>query len=583
MRKLLLLLGVVLLCIQLTAQQRTITGKVTDDKGNPIPNASVLVKGTTSGTVSQSDGSFTLKVTKGSFLVISSLGFETSTIALSDNISVKLKIDPNALSEVVVTGVGVATSKKRLPISVETISGDKLNSTSTQNLAQALSGKIAGAQISSKEGTPGAPVNILLRGINSLRGGTKPMILVDGIEVRATDLSALDLNNVDRVEVVEGAASSTIYGAQGANGVIQVFTKKGKAGQTEINVTSSYGVSNFLNSGNLKQATTHGFKTDANNNVVDAAGNILQIKADGTLTAGVNPSGVNQGSLVWAGTNPNTDGSKAYNQNLKYYDHFKQLFASAAKTNVSINITGGGPKSDFALTVSNATEESVVKDNGTLKRTNLTANIGTELFKGFKIRSVTQIVYQRNDFNPYFTAGVSGTFFRALNASPFFDFDWKDANGDYAYALNASPVSVNGYNPNYYKEYSFGSDKTIDIIQNIQASYKVNRFLDLDFKYGLNYEKEDVNQVYKNQTQNINIISRSVAGIGGFNGKEGSIFNYAYNTSFQNALTTATLHIDLLNDLHTKIPLTTTTQIGYDYRKNIFKQWKLLCGRKYII
>ncbi len=573
MRKLLLLLGVVMLCVQLSAQQRTINGIITDDKTNPIPNATILVKGTSAGTVSNVNGTFTLKITKGDFLVISSLGFETTTLAITDNMSVKLKADPNALSEVVVTGVGVATSKKRLPISVETITGDKLTNVATQSITQALSGKVAGAQITSKEGTPGAPMNILLRGINSLRGGTGPMILVDGLEVRATDLGALDLNNVERIEVVEGAASSTIYGAQGANGVIQVFTKKGRAGQTEINVASSYGVSNFLNSGNMKQATTHGFKTDANNNVVDAAGNILQIKADGTLTAGVNPSGVNQGSLVWAGTSPTTDGSKLYNQNLKYYDHFKQLFASAARTNVSVNIAGGGNKTDFALTVSNTTEESVVKDNGTLRRANLTANIGAELFKGFKIRSITQLVYQKNDFNPYFTAGVSSTFFRALNTSPFFDFDWKDANGDYAYALNASPVSVNGYNPNYYKEYSFGSDQTIDVIQNIQASYKVNRFLDLDFKYGINYEKEDINQVYKNQTQNININSRSVTGIGGFNGKEGSIFNYAYNTTFQNALTTATLHIDLLNDLHTKIPLTTTTQVGYDYRKNVYKQY----------
>ncbi len=573
MRKLLLLLGIVLLCVQAFAQQRIITGKITDDKGNPLPNASILVKGTSSGTVSQSDGSFELKITRGTFLVISSLGFEPATVGISDNIAVKLKLDPNGLSEIVVTGVGVATSKKKLPISVETVSGDKLNATGTQNIGQALVGKLAGAQISSVEGTPGAKLNILLRGINSIRGGTAPMILVDGVEVRATDIGSLDLSNVERIEVVEGAASSTIYGAQGANGVIQVFTKKGKAGQTEINLSSSYGISNYLNSGNLHQATTHGFKTDANNNVVDASGNILQIKADGTLTAGVNPSGVTQGALVWASTNPNTDGSKVYNQNLKYYDHLGQLFGPAAKTNVNLNISGGSGKNDFAITISNATEESVIRDNGTLRRTNLTANIGTELFKGFKIRSITQLVYNRNDFNPYFTSGVSSTFFRALNTSPFFDFNWKDANGDYAYALNASPVSVNGYNPNYYKEYAFGSDKTLDVIQNIQASYKVNRFLDFDFKYGINYEKEDINQVYKNQTKNINIISRSVSGIGGFNGKEGSIYNYAYNTTFQNALTTATLHIDLLNDLHTKIPLTTTTQVGYDYRKNVFKQY----------
>ena len=104
MRKLLLLLGVVLFCVQLSAQQRIISGTITDDKGNPIPNASILVKGSNSGTVSNSDGSFTLKITKGSLLVISSLGFETMTVGIADNITAKLKIDPNGLSEVVVTG-----------------------------------------------------------------------------------------------------------------------------------------------------------------------------------------------------------------------------------------------------------------------------------------------------------------------------------------------------------------------------------------------------------------------------------------------------------------------------------------------
>jgi len=170
------------------------------------------------------------------------------------------------------------------------------------------------------------------------------MILVDGLEVRATDLGALDLNNVERVEVVEGAASSTIYGAQGANGVIQIFTKKGKAGQTNIELSSNYGVSNFLNVGNLHQAVTHGFKTDANNNVVDANGVILGIKPDGTLTAGVNSAGVTQGGLVWLSTNPSTDGSKPYNQNLKYYDHLDQLFGPAVRTSSSLSISGGAQK-----------------------------------------------------------------------------------------------------------------------------------------------------------------------------------------------------------------------------------------------
>lgn len=399
------------------------------------------------------------------------------------------------------------------------------------------------------------------------------MILVDGLEVRATDLNSLDLNNIERVEVVEGAASSTIYGAQGANGVIQIFTKRGKPGRTSIELNSSYGSSTFLNNGNLHEARTHGFLTDANNNVVDANGNVIKIKADGTYTAGVNIDGVNQGAIVWASTNKNTDGSKPYNQNLKYYDHLAQVFSAAANINNSLKISGGSERSDFAMTLSNSKQESALTKNGALNRTNFTFNLGTELFKGFKVRTSTQLIYQKNNFNPYFTAGGGTQLFSALNSSPFYDFEWKDAAGNYAYLLPAGVISVNGRNPNYYFQYSQGKDQTVDVIQNFQASYRVSRFLDLDVKYGINYEKEDINQIFYNQSQNINVISRSSSGIGGFSSNKGGIANYSYTTTFQNALSTANLHFDFQNDFHLKIPITSTTLVGYDYRKNVFKQY----------
>lgn len=573
----LLLMMCVFLAGTMYAQSTTIAGKITDDKGNPLEGASIMEKGTRNAVVASPTGIFTIKVKPGAFLVFSAIGFEEKAVKAVPMISVSLNTDIKSLSEVVVTGVGFAQSKKKLPISVETITADKLGTPPTSSISQALVGKVAGAQISSTDGTPGAKVNILLRGVNSLRGGTGPMILIDGIEVRATDLGSLDLNNVERIEVVEGAASSTIYGAQGANGVIQVFTKKGKVGITSIDFSSSYGSSKYLNIGNLHQAYTHAYKVDANNNVVDANGVILTVLADGTYTStattGVtqlNANGVKQGSLVWDYTNPNTIADKAYNANLKFYDHFAQVFKTANNFNNSISVTGGAGKTDYALTMSRSVQESDIRNNGSLTRTNFTSNIGTELFKGFKIRSVTQLVYQKNNFNPYFTAGPNALY-QVTNASPFFDFNWKDANGDYANRLNASPVSVNGANPNYYTEYSFGSDITSDVIQNLQASYKVNKFIDLDAKYGINYEKEDVNQTYKNQQTNINAITRATyigpatTPVGG-----GGIQNYFYNTTFQNALLNGTIHLDLQKDLHLKIPIVSTTLIGYDYRKNLY-------------
>lgn len=575
MRKANLLTGLaMLLCNLLLAQQTGITGKITDSKdGTPIPNATVKIRGG-GATVTNTDGIFTLPATAtGATLEITSIGYFSKIVksVQGKNLTIGLDYDPRSLSEVVVTGVGVATSKKKVGISVESITADKLPAVPSGSIDQALVGKIAGAQISSIDGTPGARTNILLRGINSLQSGTRPMIMIDGIEVRATDLNALDLSNVERVEVVEGAASATIYGAQGANGAIQIFTKKGKVGKISIDISNSYGVGTYLNTGNLHKPSTHGFKVDANNNVVDKDGVIIQVKPDGTYTAGINIDGVNQSGIVWNSTSPTTDGSIPYSQNLKYYDHFKQLFRSANTINNSISVSGGANKTDFAFTASRSYQESAIRKNGALTRYNFTSNVGTEVFKGFKLRSITQTIYQKNNFNPYY-AGGSDAIYQMLNSSPFFDLDWKDANGDYAYRLNASPVSINGANPNYYFQYSEGKDETVSLIQNLQASYHINRFIDLDAKYGINYEKEEVAYIYKNQSKNINALSRS-SFIGGFSSNAGGLSNTSYTTTFQNALTSATIHLDLDKDLHLKVPITSTTYAAYDYRKNVYKQY----------
>lgn len=575
MRKAKLLTGIaVFLCHLLYARQTDITGKITDSKdGSPLPNATVKIRGG-GATVTNAEGVFTLHTTAAEVILeITSIGYLSKFVKAvqGKSLSITLEYDPKSLGEVVVTGVGVATSKKKIGISVESITADKLPAVPSGSIDQALVGKIAGAQISSIDGTPGARTNILLRGINSLQSGTRPMILIDGIEVRATDLSALDLSNVERIEVVEGAASATIYGAQGANGAIQIFTKKGKAGKISIDVSSSYSSGSYLNIGNLHKPSTHGFKTDANNNVVDKDGVIIQVKPDGTYTSGVNVDGVTQNGIVWNSTSPLTDGSKPYDRNLKYYDHFKQLFRTAATINNSISVSGGANKTDFAFTASRSYQESAIRKNGALTRYNFTSNVGTELFKGFKLRSITQTIYQKNDFNPYF-AGGSDAIYQMLNVSPFFDLEWKDANGDYANRLTASPVSVNGANPNYYFQYSSGKGQTVSLIQNIQGSYHINRFIDLEAKYGINYEKEDLAYVYKNQSQNINALSRT-SFIGGFSSNAGGLSNTSNTTTFQNALASASFHLDLDKDLHMKLPITSTTYVAYDYRKNVFKQY----------
>jgi hypothetical protein len=272
------------------AQNPTVTGRVTDEKGDPIAGASIQVKGTRTGATANADGTFSLKAANGASLVVSATGFESKTVVAAANLTVKLGVSVNSLNEVVVTGTGAAVSKRKLAISVQSINSDKLPATPAASIDQALVGKIAGAQITSSSGNPGAPVSIQLRGVNTIQGGSQPMVLIDGVEMGASALSTIDLNSVERVEVVQGAASATIYGAQGANGVIQIFTKKGKGGKPRIEFSSRVSQDSYINVGGLRQPKNHSFKTDANGNVI-----ATEMTEDDTLNVVQDPDATEDG------------------------------------------------------------------------------------------------------------------------------------------------------------------------------------------------------------------------------------------------------------------------------------------------
>ncbi len=566
----------------LFAQSTTVTGKVTDDKGVALSGASILERGTKNGVSAGNDGTFSIKVKTGSTLVISAVGYDNKQVAsTASNLMIQLVTDVRSLNEVVVTGTGVATSRKKIGISVESISADKLPAAPTASIDQALVGKIAGAQISSVDGTPGAKTNILLRGINTISGGTRPMILFDGVELGATDISSLDMNNIERVEVVQGAAAASIYGAQGANGVIQLFSKKGKAGnKTSIDFSTSYGTSTMINQGGLHKARLHSYKTDASGNVVNAAGTIIQLSPEGTYS-GVTWAN-SAGSFVSAMGNPRNIMNKPYNQNLKYYDQYAQLFQSAPAMNNSLSISGNNGKSDFALGFSNFHQESNIRRNGYVDRSNFTSNVGTELLKGLRLRSITQLAYTKSTLNPAFgvggfnsTTGLTNGLYYVNNITPFYDLTKTLPDGiSYPKRLTTGTVSVNGDNPFYRLDNEIGNGKTIDIFETLQLDYKINRFVELDAKYGINHQREDQTNIFKNQSLNPNVILfNSYVGTYNANDATGEYDNYNYSTTAQNMLATAFIRTDFQKDFHSKLPITTSTQLSYDFRKRNYSQY----------
>jgi TonB-dependent SusC/RagA subfamily outer membrane receptor len=247
MRKI-LLLGLAFLMASATAfaQSRVVTGTVTSgEDGLPIPGASVVVKGTTTGTATDLDGNYSLNVPQGSnVLVYSFVGSETQEVNIGNRsqVNVVLQPDTRSLEEVIVTGYGTQP-KREVTGAVSSVKGELIENLPMQSFDRALQGRAAGVQVRSANGLPGGAVNIRIRGVGSITAGNEPLFIVDGVQLnnqgnssftQDNPLAFLNPNDIESMEILKDAASAAIYGSQAANGVVIITTRKGKQGKARF-------------------------------------------------------------------------------------------------------------------------------------------------------------------------------------------------------------------------------------------------------------------------------------------------------------------------------------------------------------
>ena len=563
MKKLLALLLMTAMLFTAYAQTKPVTGKVTDASGNPLLGISVTIKGTMSGTTTAEDGSFKLTVPENAVLVISGIGYELSEMSVRNRavFNVQLNTEIKALSEIVVTGTGVATEKKKLSIDVASVGSKDLAKSAIASIDQALIGKVAGAQIQINSGEPGQKANIILRGINSL-GSSTPIILVDGVQV--TDINGLDVSNVDKVEVAKGPAAGMLYGAQGANGVIQIFTKKGSRNKPlSITLMSKVSIDKvILGEDKTLSAKNHHFTQDAQGNILDRNGAILKPDANGMWPEPAEDD---------FNTDFNLKNNKTYPANLPLYNHLEQAYQTAFSTTNSVGISGGGNKADYSFTLSHLNQENVL--NNRFRRTNLSANLGFELFKGFTARNSTQVILQdenlisgtynvtsRIKYNiDALFEGTNNNRFEMINSYPWIDFTEKYPGTNLTVVRPRDENQVNVLSEaDWHSRFS----KDTRIINNSNLNYKFPRFLELDFKYGIELWNSEFNDLYKNQEA----APQVALGFWG-NTAQGSVRNDFSKSVYQNALTTVYFRTDFRKDFKIDVPITTTTQLSYDWRK----------------
>ena len=230
---------------------RDIKGKVTDDGGQPLPGVSIIVKGSSTGTVSNSDGAFSLSVPEGGnpILVFSFVGYISKEVTVGNQTSydVQLIVDSKALEEVVVVGYG--TQRKRdITSAVSVISMEDIGEVPKSNVTRMLQGQAPGVIIKQKSGTPGQQFEVKVRGISSLGAGSDPLYVIDGFPVGISVGQNLNPNDIETITILKDAASTAIYGARGSNGVVLITTKSAKEGKTNLNVSVDYGIQNIPSS-----------------------------------------------------------------------------------------------------------------------------------------------------------------------------------------------------------------------------------------------------------------------------------------------------------------------------------------------
>lgn len=291
MRKMLLLVASsLLLSWQLLAQTRTVTGTVSDEKGSPIPNASVIVKGTTQGTSTNINGEFSISVADNAkALVITAVNFASQEVNISGKTTVKvsLTVDDKNLTEVVV--VGYQTFKKaEVTGSVSTVTGKDIAQKPIGSFTQLLQGRATGVQVTGQSGRPGANGYIRVRGTGSVNASNEPLILLDGVPISSIAYSLLNPNDIEDLNVLKDASSQAIYGARGSNGVILITTKKGR-GKPELRYSFQYGRMQAQDLKNVSlmnsmEKLRYEFEGGRSNNIIDSM--IVNRIASGALPAG---------------------------------------------------------------------------------------------------------------------------------------------------------------------------------------------------------------------------------------------------------------------------------------------------------
>lgn len=463
-----------------SAQQRTITGTVKDEKGEPVPFASFVVKGTKTGGQTASNGSFRVVVPGNTaVLVFSFVGYKTKEVPVgsANTLNVTLDSDNNALSEVVVTALGIKRERKSLGYAIQEVKGESLVEAREPNLANALSGKVSGLQVVRSSNGPAGSSKIVLRGNNSLTGSNQPLIVVDGVPVdnftgatnndfynpsndMGNGLSDINPEDIESMTVLKGGSAAALYGSRAGNGVILITTKSGRAQKgLGINVNSSFGVESIF----MKPEMQDSFGQGENGTFNQRSRRSWGPKIEG------------QNVVNW-------DGRQVP---LTSYDNLGNFMERGSWSNQSVSLQQQY-KSTSVYTSFNHLDNSSIIPGAKLKRTNLTARAVSKFGENDRWTADTKIQYSRADAknrpiggnrneNPFY---ITYLFPRSLNITEFENA--VDGNNNMYWYGDASTE----INPYWNTKYNTNNDVRDRYIMSGSLKYQFTSWLSGEIRGG---------------------------------------------------------------------------------------------------
>ena len=503
--------------VMLPAQEKTVSGRVVSaDDNEPVAGATVIIKGSSIGTVTSFDGEFTLQPPAGATtLTVSFIGMVSQEVAIAPSMLIRLATDAQAIDEVVVTALGISREKKALGYAVQDVKSEQLTQGANTSLTGALQGKLSGVDFSPTSGMPGASSKMVIRGSRSFTGNNTPLYVVDGMPVASTSdwgtgdsvtgadnanrSFDIDPNDIESVNILKGQAASALYGMRASNGVVVITTKSGRnapKGKAQVSFSSSFGVDRIARTPEVQTRYAQGSAGKYAPQGQASWGPLIENLPDDETYGGNNygfPGRyfVQQIASAYGLTR---DDAAAW-ATPGVYDNINNFFRQGYVWNNSLNVQKATGASNYSLSLGSAAQQGVVPSTG-MERYNAKLAAETSLGEAFTTGFTGNFVYSRIDKQQGANDGIVSSVFLA---PPSYDLAGipSSAYGDPYTQVSYRTVSRWG-NPYWISEYCSYYEKNQRFFGNAFLDYKTDFGTDahsLDAKYTLGTDAYQTNYV----------------------------------------------------------------------------------------